>query len=176
MRFISREKSPGFVLKDAQVKIIETNYGNIPQRMKAAHIKFEPLGNPFKTAALPVVNYKDYASGKLDSDVAAKKLRSLGHKWTETDEEGNEVDVTEKVVIDFLFRHPKYGRDFIAIGGDGVEIVDTVIIPEGDGGFYCRLCEQHFDTVQGKDGHVTSSKKHKENLEKAGANALASIS
>jgi len=175
MKFISREKSPGFIIKHGARKLVETTKGVIPIVVKAARIKFQPLGSPFKTSALPIKSYKDYASGVLNSFEAANKLRAAGHTWTKEDEEGNEVDVTEKEVISFLFNHAKYGEDFVAIGSDGKEIVDTIIVPEGDGGFYCRLCEQHFENAQGKDGHATSSNKHKKNIELANSALVSSL-
>lgn len=175
MRFISREKSPGFIMKHAAREIVETNMGNILTNRPPAHLKFEPLSVPFRTSALPIKSYKDYASGTLNTKSAADKLRRAGHKWTEKSETGEEVDVTEKVVIDFLFSHPNYGKDFVGIGDNGVEILDTVIIPEGDGGWYCRLCEKHFENAQGKEGHIAGSKEHKQNVEGATKKAVLSI-
>lgn len=164
MLFISRHRSPSFVMLQGRRDVIDTNMGKVVMATKPTVIQFSPLQGAFNTNLLPPIGNKREARGSLRTEVVARKLAEKNQGFF--DDNGN--DVTEDRVVSFLFTHREYGREFVAIGADGSEVKeeDQVFIPEGDeGGYYCTVCDKHLKNLQAKEGHKTSSKAHKSNFE-----------
>ena len=156
MRFISRDKSPGYYMKLAQQQITDTNIGKIVKMVHPALVKFKALDGEFQTRLLPTRD--GVAKGILHSDEAAASLAAAGHIFT--DEEGK--DVTEREVIAFLLGNEDYGVHFIAIdnnSGGEIEAEASDFIPEPDGMSWCRFCKKHVDN-RGASEHAKKSQEH----------------
>jgi len=72
--------------------------------------------------------------------------------------------------------HKGYGTKWVGIGVDGQEVVsdELHVVPEGERGFYCGLCEKHLQNVQAMKNHVKSGE-HVERKKTAEVEALANI-
>jgi len=150
-------------------EIISTNIGNIVKVRKPAVVKFKRFAAPMKTSLLPKVRGTAEARGYLRTEDAAKEFSRHGLGFFEG-ENGDKKDVTENRIIEFLFQHPMYLREFVAVGRDGAELRedDRFFVPEGDeGGYFCTACNKHLKSVQAKEGHKTTSKAHAEAVKKA---------
>ena len=90
-----------------------------------------------------------------------------GKAWgyLETSHASRKSGMEEQEVIDFLLGHDSHGVEFIGVAEDGKEIANDEIyfVPEGDGGYFCKLCNVHLKNAQGKAGH-TKAKTHQELL------------
>lgn len=160
MLFISR-RIPEFVVKHGGKTVIQTNAGNEVIVNKPVTLRFEKSPAPLHSAKLPGSKYQKFAQGQLDTHREAERWKRMSAGVVDADGE----DITEKTIIDWLFKNPSYGIDFIAMSDDGREISDTMMIPEGDGGFFCRACEKHLANAQAKEGHIATSKEHAKNIE-----------
>lgn len=151
MIFLSRGKSPSLLMVPGFEEIVQTVHGNIPQIKKPVWLKFQAAAQPFEAPGLPTQWGSGKAFGYLDSEVAARK-----------------VGMSKEDVEQFLLSHPSHGVEYIGISEGGEEITDEerFFIPEGEGGYFCKLCEQHLRNGQAKAGH-TGSKAHQEKVELA---------
>lgn len=151
MIFLSRGKSPKLLMVPGYEEIVQTLHGNIPQVKKPVWVAFQPASTPFEAPGLPTQWGSGKAYGFLDTEQAARQ-----------------AGMPEEEVRDFLLSHPSHGVEFIGISNDGDEITDEerFFVPEGEGGFYCKLCDKHLQSSQAKAGH-TGSKEHKEKVELA---------
>ena len=151
MIFLSRGKSPSLLMVPGYEEIVQTIHGNIPQVKKPLWLRFNASTRPFEAPGLPTQGHSKKAWGYLKTDEAARKL-----------------GVDEQEVIDFLLNHPSHGVEFVGVSEDGDEITDEerFFIPEGEGGYFCKLCEQHLQNGQAKAGH-TGSKAHQEKVDLA---------
>jgi hypothetical protein len=148
MIFLSRGKSPSLLIVPGFEEIVQTTRGKIPVVNKPKWLKFTEFGAGANIHApgLPTRADEDnLAGGYLDTEQVAK-----------------DIDHPEQEIIDFLQTHPKLGVEFVqtkekeAETGLSIEIFE----PEGDKGFYCKLCDQSLATAQAVNGHK-GSKKHK---------------
>jgi len=142
MLFLSRGRSPSILMVPGFEEIVKTIHGNIPQIRKPLWLKFNPTNSPYEAPGLPTQWGTGKAWGYLESGHAARK-----------------IGVTEEEVVDFLLNHDSHGVEFIGITEDGKEIENDEIyfVPEGDGGFFCKLCASHLKNAQGKSGHKKSN-------------------
>jgi len=146
MIFLSRGKSPSLLIVPGYEEIVQTLHGKLPVVHKPKWLKFTEfgLGANIHAPGLPTFDGQDNkAGGYLDTEQVAKQ-----------------EDIPEQEVIDFLQTHPKLGVEFVqtqekeADTGLSVEIFE----PEGEKGFYCKLCDQSLQTAQAVNGHKTSKK------------------
>lgn len=143
MLFLSRGKSPTVLMVPGFEEIVQTTHGNIPRVKKPVWLKFTPASVPFEAPGLPAKWKTGKAFGYLDSQHVARQ-----------------AGVTEEQVIDFLTSHPDHGVEFIGVMQDGEELKsgeDAVFVPEGEKGFFCKVCEKHLASVQGVTGHKMSA-------------------
>lgn len=146
MLFLSRGRSPSILMVPGFEEIVETTHGKIPQIHKPVWLKFSATNMPYEAPGLPTQWGTGKAWGYLESGHAS---RTTGR--------------SEQEVIDFLLAHQSHGVEFIGIAEDGKEIENDEVyfVPEGDGGFFCKLCDSHLKNAQGKAGH-TKSNAHQE--------------
>lgn len=146
MLFLSRGKSPSYLMIPGYEEIVQTVHGNLPVVKKPKWLKFTAFGPGAEIHAPGLSTRKDMdgkAGGYLDTEHAARKLQ-----------------VEEQDVIDFLETHPSNGVEFAPAQRDESETStnEDFIVPEGDG-FFCKLCEVSVSSIQGLTGH-RMSKKH----------------
>ena len=146
MLFLSRGKSPSILMVPGFEEIVETIHGNIPRVKKPIWLRFSPASQPFEAPGLPTQHGTGKAWGYLETGHASRQIR-----------------MPEQEVIDFLLQHSSHGVEFIGISEDGKEIEndEAYFVPEGDGGYFCKLCDSHLKNAQGKAGHAKSNA-HKE--------------
>ena len=151
MIFLSRGKSPALLMVPGYEEIVQTTHGNIPQIKKPVWLRFQPANTPFEAPGLPT----QWNSGKA-------------HGWLDSEHAARQAGVEAAEVEDFLRSHPSHGVEFVGISEGGDEITDEerFFVPEGEGGYFCKLCEQHLQNGQAKAGH-TGSKAHQEKVELA---------
>lgn len=148
MIFLSRDRSPSLLMIPGYEEIVKTVHGNVPVIKKPKWLKFTAFGANASIHApgLPVRKEGENAGraqGYLDTEIAAR-----------------ENDLPESEIITFLESHPWNGVEYIAAkkeeaqNGLSIEIFE----PEGEGGFYCKLCEQSLQSAQAVNGHKTSKK------------------
>lgn len=148
MIFLSRGKSPSLLISPGFEEIIKTTSGNVSQVTKPKWIKFIQFasGANIHAPGLPV---------RMDGDTPGKAKGYFDSEYGARD-----IGMPEQEIIDFLTTHPSYGTEFIAAKeketdtGLSVEIFE----PEGEKGFYCKLCDQSLATAQAVNGHKTSKK------------------
>ena len=147
MLFLSRLKAPRYIIESEDRKIVTTNGRDEIFRVPAKRLLFKPLGvGSIKTSALPKRNGSSEAWGKLDTAVAKQR-----------------PGMTEEEADNALFSHPKYGKDFFALGDDGKPLVsDEMYIQPSGRGKYCALCDQQLEN-RGVPSHLRSQA-HKANL------------
>lgn len=146
MIFLSRGKSPSYLMIPGYEEIVQTVHGNLPVVKKPKWLKFTAFGPGAKIHAPGLSTRKDEdgkAGGYLDTEHQARKLQ-----------------VEEQDVIDFLQNHPSFGVEYTEAKRDESETStnEDFIVPEGDGGFYCKLCEISVSSIQGLTGHKMSKK------------------
>jgi len=131
-------------------EIVQTVHGNLPVVKKPKWLKFTAFGAGAQIHIPGMEARHDengMAGGFLDTEVAARRIKE-----------------SESDIIDFLENHEAFGNEFTSstAQGNGSELTsnEEFIVPEGDGGFYCKLCEQSMSSIQGLNGHK-SSKKHR---------------
>jgi hypothetical protein len=146
MIFLSRGKSPSYLMIPGFEEIVQTVHGNLPVIKKPKWLKFLAFG-PGAQIHAPGLNTRHDQDGKaggfLDTEVAARKL-----------------DLPEQEIIDFLKTHPSYGTEFTIAQRDESELGsnEEFIVPDGETGFFCKLCEVSVSTAQGLTGHKMSKK------------------
>lgn len=148
MIFLSRGKSPTLLIAPGYEEFIKTTQGTVPRVNKPKWIKFLQFapGASIHAPGLPVVKGGDSAG------------RAQG--FYDTEAGALDIGMPEQEIVDFLTTHPKYGVEFIAAKEKETETGLSVEIfePEGEKGFYCKLCDQSLQTAQAVNGHKTSKK------------------
>lgn len=148
MLFLSRDKSPSFLIVPGYEEIVQTIHGNIPQVKKPIWLKFQPFhGEGMESPAMPMRQGNNTAMGSLDTETTARQ-----------------TGLTNDEIVEFLQKHESYGVEFVGVeerGGEMSENDEGFLIPEAEGGYYCQLCDKHLANAQAKAGHRTS-KTHKQ--------------
>ena len=147
MIFLSRGKSPSYLMIPGFEEIVQTVHGNLPVVKKPKWLKFTAFGPGAELHAPGLSTRKDQegkAGGYLDTEHAARRIGE-----------------SEQDIIDFLENHEANGVEFVVAQRDESELGNNeeFIVPEGDGGFYCKLCDVSVSSPQGLTGH-RMSKKH----------------
>lgn len=139
MDFISTMRRQKYTLRPAGRKVHETSGGSVVTFQRSKRVEFTPMNAPMFTPLLAAKDGK--AWGSLDTATEAKRL-----------------GIEEETLNEFLMQHPDYGVRMVAVGNDGQEVVsdDVYVLPEGEKGFYCKLCQKHLKTLQAKQSHVKS--------------------
>jgi hypothetical protein len=152
MLFLSKGKSPSYLLIPGMMEIIDTIHGKVPSVRKAKWAKFTALHTPVHAPGLAgLKKYDGKVWGTFETKIEAKKL-----------------DVEDEYLRDALLGHPKYGVDFIAVDAKGQEASadERYILPNDDGTFFCKACEKVLSNGQAVAGHK-SSKAHAESIAEA---------
>jgi len=152
MLYLSRGRSPSLLMVPGFEEIVQTIHGNIPQVKKPVWLKFTPMDMGFEAPGLPT----QWDSGKA-------------YGYLETEHAALQSGMEEAEVISFLNDHASYGVDFIGVNEEGKEVMsadDGIFVPEGEGGFFCKICQIHLANAQGLSGHKRS-KAHSEAFEVA---------
>lgn len=148
MIFLSRGKSPSLLIVPGFEEFVKTTQGTIPRVNKPKWIKFVQFapGANIHAPGLPVTT---------DGPEAGKALG-----FYDTEYGANDIDMPEEEIVDFIKTHPSYGVEFIAAKEKETETGLSIEIfePEGEKGFYCKLCDQSLATAQAVNGHKTSKK------------------
>ena len=148
MIFLSRGKSPSLLIVPGYEEIVETTSGKVSRVNKPKWVKFIQFapGANIHAPGLPV---------RMDGENAGK-----AQGFVDTEYVAKDINMPEQEVIDFLTGHEKYGVEFIAAKEKETETGLSVEIfePDGEKGFYCKLCDQHLATAQAVNGHKTSKK------------------
>ena len=143
MIFLSRGKSPSYLMIPGYEEIVQTVHGNVPVIKKPKWLKFIAFGPGAEIHAPGMATKKNYdgkAGGYLDTEHAARRLQ-----------------VEEQEVIDFLENHEAFGTEFVAAKREDEEAThDEFIVPEGVGGYHCKLCGKSVSSIQGLNGHKMS--------------------
>ena len=157
MQFISTMKQQSYTFDLARSEVKETSVGNVVVNHRGKRIQFEPLMEPFETPTL--VGKRKKAWGILDTEKASR-----------------DTGIDEKDIIEFLMAHKAYGIKHVGIGHDGGEVIseEAYVVPEGETGYFCKLCDKHIKNVQGMKNHVKSNT-HVEAVEVAKVEALANV-
>jgi CO dehydrogenase/acetyl-CoA synthase beta subunit len=143
MLFLSRGKSPSFLIVPGFEEIVQTIHGNIPQVKKPIWLKFAPFdGEGMETPAMPMRRGQNTAQGSLETTVAARV-----------------TGLPEDEIVDFLKNHDAYGVEFVAVEDREQEIEDNdeaFLVSEASG-YYCQLCDMHLKNAQARAGHRMSN-------------------
>jgi hypothetical protein len=142
MLFLSRGKSPSFLIVPGYEEIVQTIHGNIPQVRKPIWLKFSAFdGGGMETPAMPMRQGSNTAQGSLETAVAARI-----------------TGLQEDEIIDFLKNHDSYGVEFVAVEDRGREIDDNdeAFLVATDTGYYCQLCDMDLKNAQARAGHRMS--------------------
>ena len=150
MLFLSREKSPSFLIVPGFEEIVQTIHGNIPQVRKPIWLKFNAIGGVngkegIESPQMPVRRGETKALGTLDTTVAARQ-----------------TGLDEDEIIDFLKGHECNGVTFVEIEERDLDVDnDEGFFVSTATGYHCQLCAKDLANAQAKAGH-RMSKAHKQ--------------
>ena len=142
MHFLSRDGALRLVKQPVQKFIHRTSHGLIPEITSAQRVTFQKLAEPLYTESFP----NNEAHGFLDSKTAAEQ-----------------TGLEEKEITEWMLRHKNHGVSFVAVDQTGQLVVpkekSEYLVRSGDKGWYCTLCEKHFESAKGQQAHL-NGKKH----------------
>lgn len=150
MIFLSRDRSPMYVITPSMHTIIETLAGKMPSIQKGISVKFQSLDVGIPTTLLPTKMGEQVARGMLDTTAEAKRQK-----------------VDEAILNEFLLDHELHGIEFVGVDSDGEEDdqqAEAAIVTMGDG-FFCSLCDKTLKNKSAIHGHMKSAV-HQDNLNK----------
>ena len=145
MLFLSRDKSPSFLIIPGFEEIISTTHGNIPKVHKPVWLRFRPFGEGsggMECPDLPNRRGENKALGSLSTESEAKRTK-----------------LDEQEIIEFLEGHIANGVEYVGVVERTEEdIVDDAFITPKGVGYYCQLCDADLKSTQAIAGHKTSNK------------------
>lgn len=142
MIFLSRDRSPEYVITPSIQTVTETLGGAFPILKRGIKVKFSALDEGIPTTLLPTKMGEQIARGMLDTTAEAKRL-----------------GVEEAFINEFLLDNEMHGIEFVGVNSAGEEDdqqAEAAIVPMGDG-FFCKLCEKTLKNKSGVTGHTRSA-------------------